>query len=331
MSSVHPIRAGTSTAPEVSVVLPMFNEAAVVAPALNAVRAILQSTGRPFEIVCVDDGSTDATASLLAEAVAADDRVRVVRLSRNFGKEAALAAGLDVACGRAVIFLDADLQHPVELIPDMLARWDQGFDVVEAIKRHRGRESSVYRAASVLFYSLMGRSAGARLQHSSDFKLLDRQVVDVLAALPERARFFRGLVAWVGFDVAQIPFQVRHRAAGVTKWSLTGLARYALRNVVHFTSMPLRLVAWSGFATLLLAAILALQTFWNWWRGSAVTGFTTVILVLLGLGGLILLSIGVVALYLAQMYDEQKGRPVYVVRMPRQPDVQNAASERNGA
>lgn len=307
--------------PEISVVLPMYDEAAMVERVLKVVADELHALDRPFEIVCVDDGSTDGTGPLLDEAAAADERVVAVHFSRNFGKEAALAAGLQTARGRAVLLLDADLQHPPDLIPAMVGKWEEGFDVVEAVKADRGRESLPYKAAATLFYALMGRNAGDRLQGSSDFKLLDRQVVDVLNALPERNRFFRGLVAWVGFRVVQVPFQVRERAAGTTKWSFTGLARYALRNIVSFTSTPLRLVAWLGFVTLVLDALLGVQTFWNWWRGAAVTGFTTVILTVVGLGGLILLSLGVVAVYLAQMYDEQKARPIFVVRRPREDET----------
>lgn len=303
--------------PQISVVLPMYNEAEMVDRVLQVVGAQLQELGRTYEIVCVDDGSSDDTGALLDAAAQADDRVVPVQFTRNFGKEAALAAGLAAARGDAVLLLDADLQHPPELIPKLVERWEQGFEVVEAVKADRGRESPVYNLAATAFYSLMGSAAGDRLAGSSDFKLLDRQVVDALAELPERNRFFRGLVAWVGFRVARVPFEVQARAAGTTSWTVMGLARYALRNVVSFSSTPLRLVAWIGFATIVFDVLLGIQTLWNWWRGAAVTGFTTVILTLVGLAGLILLSQGVVAVYLAQMYEELKGRPVYVVRKPR--------------
>lgn len=301
----------------ISVVIPMLNEAMALDAVLREVGATMQSLGLDYELICVNDGSTDHTGTMLDAAAALDSRVIPVHLSRNFGKEAALAAGLDAAVGRAVILLDADLQHPVSMIPTLIERWQQGFDVVEAVKVRRGREPLTYRIAANSFYGLMGRNAGSRLQGSSDFKLLDRQVVDALAHLPERARFLRGLVAWVGFRVSQVPFSVQPRVAGDSKWRFHDLVRYAMRNVVAFSSTPLRMVAWAGTVTLLLDIALGLQTLWNWWRGDAVTGFTTVILVVLGLGGLILLSIGVVALYLAQMYDEQKSRPIYIVRKAR--------------
>jgi len=306
--------------PRISVVLPMYDEAAMVDRVLDVVSLELQELGHSYEIVCVDDGSRDATGELLDAAARRDRRVVPVHLSRNFGKEAALAAGLQVARGRAVLVLDADLQHPPDLIPTLVARWEEGYDVVEAVKADRGRESWAYKAAASLFYGLMGTHTGQRLSGSSDFKLLDRQVVDALSELPEHSRFFRGLVAWVGFRVAQVPFQVRDREAGETKWSVLGLARYALRNVVTFSATPLRLVAWLGFVMLVFDGLLAVQTFWNWWRGAAVTGFSTVILAVVGLGGLQLLSLGVVAVYLAQMYEEIKARPVYLIRRERPAD-----------
>ena len=322
--------------PVISVILPMLNEAANVASVLSQVIGELETVGRTFEVICVDDGSTDATAARLNEASQRDRRVAVVSLSRNFGKEAALAAGLDAALGDVVIVLDADLQHPPELIPRMIAKWDEGFEIVEGVKHGdggRGAEPFFYKVSATAFYALIGKAAGERLRGSSDFKLLDREVVQTLAQFPERHRFFRGLVAWVGFSVAQIPFRVRARTAGTSKWGTLQLALYALRNVVSFSSTPLRLVAWVGFVTLLLATLLGVQTLWNWATGVAITGFTTVILATLWLGGLILLSLGVIAVYLAQMFDEQKKRPIYVVRRApssgrRAPKVSEPSRER---
>ena len=305
------------TSPELSVVLPMYNEAPVVDRVIDEVVAQLQGLERTFEIVCVDDGSSDGTLDVLQAAAERDPRVVPVVFSRNFGKEAALLAGLETARGRAVLVMDADLQHPPELIPRMIAAWDEGHDVVDAIKEHRGEEGPLYRLAAGAFYALMGQSVGEHLRGSSDFKLLDRQVVEAVLEMPERTRFFRGLVAWVGFRVARIPFRVQPRAGGTTSWNTLGLVRYSLRNLVSFTAAPLRAVAILGFITVGLDALLAVQTLLNWMLGRAVDGFTTVILTVGLLCGLILISLGVVALYLGQMYDEIKGRPVYLVRKPR--------------
>jgi dolichol-phosphate mannosyltransferase len=301
-------------APEISIVLPVYNEAAALMESLPAVRSALESIGRPFEIVCVDDGSADGTAALLDDAARNEPRLVPLHLTRRFGKEAALAAGLEAASGRAVILMDADLQHPPALLREMVRLWHEGYDVVEAVRQDRGDEGFLYRLMARIFYSLVGRSVGRPFQGSTDYKLLDRQVVDALLQCRERNRFFRGLVAWVGFKVAQVPFTASHRHGGDSKWSTLGLARYSITSLLAFTSLPLRIVAWGGLGMVLLGIVLAAQTFYNWFAGKAVSGFTTVILVELILGGLILVSLGVIAFYVALIYEEQKARPLFVVR-----------------
>ena len=305
--------------PEVSIVLPMFNEAEVVEESVAEVVELMSRTGRSFEVVCVDDGSTDGTPTLLGTMSAADPRLVPVRFSRNFGKEPALAAGLEVAPGRAVVILDADLPHPPGLIPEMLQRWDEGFEVVDAVKTQRGEESWLYKAAARVFNMMMGSAVGGNLHGASDFKLLDREVVDTLLACPERNRFFRGLVAWAGFRVAQVRFEVAERAAGRSKMGTFSLIAYSLRNLVAFSAVPLRVVSWIGFITVLGGTILALQTLYVFLSGQAVSGFTTVILLIYWLCGLILASVGVVGFYLSHMYEEQKARPLFVVRKPLGP------------
>ena len=289
----------------------MHNEA-VTAPKL--VEALDRVLDRPYEVVCVDDGSTDATNQVLHDLARQDARVVPVTLSRNFGKEGALSAGLEIARGDAVILMDADLQHPPEVIPSLLDKWDEGFDVVNAVKADRGRESLAYRACAAMFYRLMGSSMRERMDGQSDFKLLDRQVVDAVLACEERNRFFRGLVAWLGFRVAEVPFTVAERAGGTTSWGLMGLVRYSVKSLIAFSSAPLLSIAWVGFLTMGAAALLALQTFYNWWTGAALDGFTTVILAVLIMGGAILLCQGVISLYLAVIYDELKGRSLFVLR-----------------
>jgi dolichol-phosphate mannosyltransferase len=306
--------------PEISVVLPIYNEAEIIRECLREVAQELEKARVSFEIVCVDDGSTDRTSAVLEHLSREDPRVVALQLSRNFGKEAALSAGLAAARGRAVLLMDSDLQHPPTLIPEMIERWREGFDVVEAVKDDRGEERWLYTAATRVFYALMGRAARGNLRDSSDFKLLDRQVVDALLEFPERRRFFRGLVAWVGFRVARIPFRVQERRAGRTKWSSRALVGYSIRNLVAFSSAPLRVVAYAGFGTVGVALLLAIETLYYWFYGYAVSGFTTVILVMLFLCGLILISLGVISIYVASIYDEQKARPLFVVRRPRSGD-----------
>jgi dolichol-phosphate mannosyltransferase len=308
--------------PEISVVLPVYDEAEIIRECLREVCQELEKARVSFEIVCVDDGSTDRTASVLEHAAREDPRIVPLHFSRNFGKEAALSAGLEAARGRAVLLMDSDLQHPPTLIPELIGRWREGFDVVEAVKDERGEEGWSYKAATRIFYLLMGRAVGRNLRDSSDFKLLDRQVVDALLEFPERRRFFRGLVAWVGFRAARVPFQVQERRGGRTKWSSRALFGYSIRNLVAFSSAPLRVVAYAGFATVGAALLLAVETFYYWFSGQAVSGFTTVILVMLFLCGLILISLGVIAIYVASIYDEQKARPLFVVRQGRSSEAE---------
>ncbi|MFO8071541.1 MAG: glycosyltransferase family 2 protein [Polyangia bacterium] len=302
---------------EISAIIPMFNEADLAAQSVRRIEEQLERVAVSFEVICVDDGSSDGTADVLAGIAAGDERVVPVLLSRNFGKESAMTAGLDAARGEAVILIDADMQHPPELIPEMVQRWREGYDVIEARKSDRGREGLLYRAFSALFYRLIGRASGADLRGSSDFKLLDRQAVDALRSLPERSRFFRGLVGWIGFRRTSIEFAVAERAGGRTSWSTGRLIRYAVGNILSFSTFPLYLTAWIGLITTLLGVGLGAQTLYNYFAGNAVSGFTTVILLVILFAGITLLAVGTVAVYLARALEEIKRRPVYLVRRPR--------------
>jgi dolichol-phosphate mannosyltransferase len=308
---------GTGQSGFVSLVVPLFDEQEVVDLLIPALVEQVTPTGHAFEIICIDDGSKDGTLSRLYRHADVDQRVKVISLSRNFGKEAAMAAGLNVARGDAVLFLDADLQHPPELIPKMLELWQSGYDVVNGVKEQRARESWVYRLFAGLFNQLMGGAADADFHGASDYKLLDQQVASVLRELPETRRFFRGLVAWSGFRTVQVPFTVHQRAAGKTKWSWLSLLRYSTRNLLAFSEMPLRAIAAVGFGTLIFSALLALWQVFRFVTGNTLSGFTTVILLQLFLDGLLLSGVGIVAVYLAEMYAEIKQRPLFVIRKPR--------------
>lgn len=313
---------------KVSVIIPMFNEEEALGITLQRLVEELEPCGHDFELVCVDDGSSDRTPSLLEDWRARDARVRTVTLSRNFGKEAALAAGLMAAEGDAAILIDADMQHPPTLIPQMLKHWREGYEVVNAEKRDRGEEGFAYRVMAGAFNKLMGAAAGRPQHGASDFKLLDRQVIQALQQCPERQRFFRGLVTWVGFREISVPFEVAPRAAGVTKWSTWGLVRYSLRNLLAFSAFPLKLVALFGFFGLLVAAVISAITLYHYASGTAVSGFTTVILLQSIIGGVLLASLGVLALYVSEMYEEQKQRPLFIVRQPRPPAEPTASGPR---
>ncbi len=301
---------------EISVVIPVFNEAPILERVIEELRSTLEG-GATYEIVVVNDGSTDATEEILRREAAKFDNIIAINLSRNFGKESALTAGMNFSRGACIVFIDADLQHPPDLIPKMLEKWKEGYDVVNAKKATRARESLNYRLFAHLFNWFMSKAIGTDFSGASDFKLIDRQVADAVIRCPEHNRFFRGLVSWVGFRSTHIDFEVRKRQAGLTKWSTWKLLRYSLKNFIAFSSLPLQVVAYMGFATAGLGLVLLIQTLLNYLLGKAAIGFTTVIAVQILLGGMIISSLGVIALYIAKIYDEQKARPLFLVREDR--------------
>ena len=300
--------------PELSVVVPMYNESEHVELVIDAIARHVGAATDSFEIIAVDDGSPDDTWERLSAESRRRPRLRAIRLSRNFGKEHALTAGLEASRGRGVLVMDGDLQHPPALIPDMLARWRAGgCDVVEAVKRRRGAERWRSRLGAGAFYGLLKMMAGFDLRGASDFKLLDRRVVDAWRQMPERNLFFRGMIAWLGFRRERVEFDVPERVGGTSKWSLFALARLAVGAITAFSSALLQLVTFFGLLFLVFAVFLAAHTFMTWVRGHAVTGFATVILLLLLVGSLLMISLGLIGLYLARIYDEVKGRPRFVV------------------
>ncbi|MCE9635725.1 MAG: glycosyltransferase family 2 protein [Planctomycetes bacterium] len=305
-----------------SVVMPARNEAEGIADTVRAVGAVLDSVGAPWEIVVVDDGSGDGTFDRVADLNAADARVRGVRLSRGFGKEAGLLAGLRESRGDAVVTMDSDLQHPPSLIPDMVRAWRGGAKVVNAVKRSRGSDGLVARARAAVVHGALSRATGVDLHGSSDFKLLDRMVVDELTQrFPERIRFYRGLTGWVGHAQMTLPFDVADRGHGTGKWSTWRLIELAGTALVSFTGAPLRIVTVLGLATLLFAFVVGGEALWSWYHGASVSGFVTIILTLLVLGSFIMISLGIVGEYVAKVYDEVKARPPYLVdrRTPETP------------
>ncbi len=299
---------------KISVVIPFFNEEKQIPITVDALVPVLASLGCDFEAVLVDDGSSDGTWAALRAACTADARLRAIRFSRNFGKEAALCAALDAADGDAVVVMDGDLQHPPAVIPEMVRLWrDEGYEVVEGVKSSRGRESLGSRLNAALFYSLFKRLSGFDLENASDFKLLDRRVVEEWRRLGERDTFFRGLSAWLGFRRAKVPFEVADRKAGKSKWSPFKLIRLSITAITSFSAMPLQIVSVLGGLLLVGSLALGIQTLVKWAQGSAASGFTTVILLLLLIGGCIMLSLGLIGIYLARIFDQVKGRPRYVV------------------
>ncbi len=298
----------------ISVVVPAHNEAQGIAHATRVIGGILDGCGVRWEIVVVDDGSRDDTFERVGEIARGEPRVKGIRFSRNFGKEAALLAGLSHATGDAVITIDADLQHPPALIPEMIEHWRAGAKVVDAVKRSRDTDGALTRLRAHLFNTLLARLGGIRVENSSDFKLLDRVVVDtVVRLLPERRRFYRGLTEWVGYQRVSLPFDVAERHAGDSKWSLWKLIELALTATVSFTSAPLRIVTVLGFCTLAFGFVVGAEAIHQWALGDAVSGFTTTIATLLIIGSTIMISLGIIGEYIAKIYDEIKARPPYLV------------------
>jgi glycosyltransferase involved in cell wall biosynthesis len=297
-----------------SVVVPAHNEEPGIAHAIEVIVGALASCGMLLEVVIVDDGSRDGTFERITEMSRKDARIKGLRFTRNFGKEAALLAGLRVSTGEAVVTIDSDLQHPPALIPKMIEEWRNGAMVVDAVKRSRESDGPVTRLRAALFNALLSRLGGINLRHASDFKLLDRLVVDAIAReLPERQRFYRGLADWVGYRHASIPFDVEARAEGAGKWSLWKLVQLATTAIVSFTSAPLQIVTVLGVLTLVLGVVVGADALIAWFQGRAVSGFATTIITLLVVGSFIMISLGIIGEYIAKIYDEIKARPPYLV------------------
>ena len=296
-----------------SVILPSYNEEKMIAKATARMAEILQPEKIDYELLFIDDGSRDGTWAQINEAAEKDSHVVGVHFSRNFGKEAAMFAGLEQARGDCCVVIDCDLQHPPEKIVEMYRLWEQGYEVVEGIKEDRGEESGLHKFAANSFYGLISKATGMDMSSSSDFKLLDRKVVDTLNSLPERNVFFRALSFWVGYKKTSVSYCVQERTEGVSKWSTKSLIKYALTNISSFSSAPLHIVTVLGFIMLAVAFVLGIIALVQKISGVALGGFTTVILLLLFSASVIMISLGIIGYYIARIYDEIKGRPRYII------------------
>ena len=296
-----------------SVILPSYNEEKMIAKATERMAEILQPEKIDYELLFIDDGSRDGTWAQINEAAEKDSHVVGVHFSRNFGKEAAMFAGLEQAKGDCCVVIDCDLQHPPEKIVEMYRLWEQGYEVVEGIKEDRGEESGLHKFAANSFYGLISKATGMDMSSSSDFKLLDRKVVDTLNSLPERNVFFRALSFWVGYKKTSVSYCVQERTEGVSKWSTKSLIKYALTNISSFSSAPLHIVTVLGFIMLAVAVVLGVVALVQKISGVALGGFTTVILLLLFSASVIMISLGIIGYYIARIYDEIKGRPRYII------------------
>ena len=301
--------------PEISIITPFFNEAPGVERFINELTEVLIQEGLEYEIICVDDGSTDLTLPSLLKARESNKRIRIIQLSRNFGKEVALTAGLDYARGKAVIPMDADLQDPPRLIPHLVARWRDGYQVVNAHRAERISDSWMKRNTAKLFYKIFNAISDTPIpENTGDFRLLDREVVDALRCLPERDRFMKGLFAWVGYRTTEITYERPVRAAGESKWNYWKLINFAIGGVTAFSTFPLRLFNYIGLAvasfSFLYATLLIVRTLF---LGRDVPGYASIMVVMLFLGGIQLVGIGVVGEYVGRIFIESKERPLYLV------------------
>lgn len=296
-----------------SIVLPSYNEEQNIANTAKVLGEILEQEKIEYELVFVSDGSKDATYEEILKAKESNPRVKGAKFSRNFGKEACIFAGLKLTEGDAVIVMDCDLQHPPQVIAQMWKLWQEGYEVVEGVKSKRGKESLGYKMSAGLFYKIMSRLMKMDMNASSDYKLLDRKVVDVLLNLPERNTFFRALTFWAGFQTTTVEYEVQERIYGSSKWSTLSLMKYAITNATSFSTLPLQLVTVMGTISILFSIILGIQTMIRYFMGSSVEGFTTVILLVLIIGGFIMVSLGIIGHYIARIYEEVKGRPKYII------------------
>lgn len=315
----------------ISIVLPVFCEAENIGALLVDIRDKISKLGIDYEFVLVDDGSTDSTWVEIESLHKEFPTLRAARLSRNFGKDLALCAGLEMARGDAVIVMDSDGQHPPSLLSEMIRLWlETDVEIVEGVKTSRGQETVFSKISAGIFYFLWNRLSGFELRGASDFKLLDRRAVDAYLRMSERHVFFRGMTAWLGFRTARIPFEVAERTGGRSGWSVFKRIRLAVDGISGFSSLPLQLVTLAGVAFLVFAVGFAIQTLIRQYSGHSMSGFPTVILLLLIIGSLLMISLGIIGTYLARIYEEIKHRPRFVVAETIQSDVNGEPGEALG-
>jgi glycosyltransferase involved in cell wall biosynthesis len=303
-------------APVLSIVVPAYNEERNITAFLAAIIPVLEGIGETFEIIFIDDGSRDSTLGLLAAAASQDPRIKVLGLARNFGKDVALSAGLAHTSGAAVIPIDCDLQHPVELIPQFVARWKEGSDMVLGVRTKRDEEGVLRRTAARTYYKIMRMMTSVEIPpNAGDFRLLDRKIVDVIKDMPERHRFMKGIFAWPGFKVSAIEFQAAPRANATTStWSFLRLWRFALDGLFSFSTAPLKLWTYIGMASAGAAFVyLVVTLIQKLVYGIAAPGYASLLILLLFFNGLLLISNGIQGEYIARIFEEVKRRPLYVI------------------
>lgn len=296
-----------------SIIIPAYNEQDMIDQTFHTVKSIMDDAGIPFEILLIDDGSKDLTYLNITQLSKEYSEVKGISFSRNFGKEAAIFAGLEAASGDCCVIMDCDLQHPPATIIEMYHLWEEGYEVVEGVKSSRGKENPLHTFCANTFYEIISKVVKIDMANASDFKLLDRRAVDALLLMPERAPFFRALSSWIGFKTTSVAFEVQERTAGTSKWSIWSLVKYAIRNITSFSGVPMQFVTFMGWIMLLFSVIFGIQSLYRYFTGTALEGFTTVILLQLIIGSVLMISLGIIGHYLSRIYDEIKGRPRYII------------------
>ena len=295
-----------------SVIIPAYNEEKCIKSAYNVIYSLLTEQNIDSEFIFVDDGSQDNTYKMITELSAEKDNVTGLHFSRNFGKESAISAGLSAVNGECAVVIDCDLQHPPEKIIEMYRLWEQGYEIVEGIKKERGQEKKMHSIGAKIFYSVISRMAGFDMANSSDFKLLDRKVVEVLNKMPERG-FFRAISYWVGYNKTTVEYDVRMRVDGESKRSTRGLIKYAISNISSYSTAPMQIVTALGSVMLIISVIFGVWALIDKIIGRALEGMTTVIIITIFIGSIIMISLGIIGYYIARIYEEIKGRPKYII------------------
>ncbi len=295
-----------------SVILPAYNEEKCIKRVYEKIHGILEKNNIECEFIFVDDGSHDKTYEMITELSREKDNVTGLSFSRNFGKESAISAGLSAVSGDCAVVIDCDLQHPPEKIVEMYRLWEKGYEIVEGMKKERGQEKKMHSIGAKVFYSVISRMAGFDMANSSDFKLLDRKVVDVLNKMPERG-FFRAISYWVGYKKTTVEYDVMERVDGESKWSTRGLVRYAISNISSYSTAPMQIVTALGVVMLVISVIFGVWALIDKIIGRALEGMTTVIIITIFIGSIIMISLGIIGYYIARIYEEIKGRPKYII------------------
>ena len=296
-----------------SVIIPAYNEEGMIETTAKTIADILNKENIHYEIIFVNDGSNDDTWQKINEAKACNNCIKGLCFSKNFGKEAAMLAGMNYSTGDCCVIIDCDLQHPPALIVQMYRLWEEGYEIIEAVKENRGKETLLHSIAAKGFYYVISRVTGIDLSKASDFKLLDRKAVNILINMREKNTFFRALSSWIGFKTTQIKFSVQERTVGKSKWSTMELIKYAISSVSSFSAAPMMFVALLGVVMLFGSAVLGCMTLYDKLIGKALEGFTTVIMIQLFIGSIVMISLGIIGYYISKIYEEVKDRPQYIV------------------